>query len=69
MTLKLKKITSTAWAGNGFGNDAATWAIAGTDVTIWKGVSSWVATKDGKRFASACTRSDLLEVVEAKLAI
>lgn len=67
MTLSIKKIASTTWAGNGFGTEAASWVIVGTDITIWKGVSRWTATKDGKTFARADTRSDLLEVVEAKI--
>ena len=67
MTLQIKKISSTAWAGNGFGNEAASWAIVGTDIVVWKGVSRWTATKGGKTFARADTSSDLLEVVEAKI--
>ena len=65
--MKLKKLKSTQWAGNGFGTDAAEWQVVGTDIVIRKGVSRWSAVKDGAMFARADTRSELLEVVEAKL--
>jgi len=68
MTLRITKIKSTEWAGNGFGADAAEWSVVGTDINIWKGASRWTATKDGKTFARADSRSDLLEVIEYKLA-
>ena len=65
--MKLQKIKSAEWAGNGFGVDAAEWQIVGTDIVIWKGVSRWTASKNGSRVARADTRAELLEIVDAIL--
>ena len=45
MIVKLKKLKSCEWLGNGMGNAAAQWAVKGAEhIHVWKGSTGWNIT-------------------------
>ena len=68
--LKLKKIKATEWNGNGFGETSADWCIKGQEhIHVFKLGMAWVAkdTSNDRLICKAYSRSDLIEVLEAKV--
>ena len=52
MTIKLKKLTSREWLGNGMGNASAEWVVKGAEhIHVWKGSTEWniTNTQTGER--------------------
>jgi len=73
--LKLTKIKSIEWNGNGFGTSPAIWAVKGFEhiqVTKGGGASDWVARDTSgetpKMICKAWTKQTLLKVLTEKLA-
>tara|TARA_Y100000004_G_C8842584_1_gene381161 strand:+ start:504 stop:707 length:204 start_codon:yes stop_codon:yes gene_type:complete len=66
--LKLKKVNSSKWAGNGMGISNADWVVDGSEnITITNFAGMWHAKDSDKRIASADTRKDLIEILSKKL--
>ena len=78
--LKLKKVNSVCWEGNGFGTSPAEWVVAGHEnIAVRKVGGMWFAldlTNTKKlehldvpiRIARAETRADLMSALTTKLA-
>ena len=77
--IKLIKTNAAHWNGNGFGNSAAEWVVAGCEnIAVRKLGWNWFAVdtneyailhgrKVAKKIAMADTKADLLEVLAVKL--
>lgn len=68
--LKLKKLKSAEWLGNGFGAEKTDWTIVGHEnVFIRNYAGMWHAHNDdtGVRIASADTRKVLIKILQTKI--
>ena len=66
--LKLKKVNSSKWDGNGMGISKADWVIDGHEnISITNFAGMWHAKDDDKRIANAYTRKELIEILSNKL--
>jgi len=66
--LKLKKVNSSKWAGNGMGIANADWVVDGSEnISITNFAGMWHAKDSDKRIASADTRKELIEILSNKL--
>jgi hypothetical protein len=69
MALRLTKMKSAYWAGNGFGNRTAEWRVVGHEHVRLYERGNWFAYDDRakRRVCFASTRKDCLEIVERRL--
>lgn len=69
MSIKLKKINTNEWLGNGMGNSAAQWAVKGAEhIEIWKDSFYWniTNTKTGEKIGRWLnTRAMAVTLIEA----
>tara|TARA_X000001388_G_scaffold26529_1_gene18681 strand:- start:3799 stop:4098 length:300 start_codon:yes stop_codon:yes gene_type:complete len=66
--LKLKKVNSSKWEGNGMGISKADWVVCGFEnIIITNFAGEWHAKDSDKRIASAYTRKELIEILSNKL--
>ena len=66
--IKLTKVKSSEWMGNGFGNANASWVVKGAEhISVSHYAGSWNAHDHSNRIASGFTRKDLIEILETKL--
>ena len=66
--MKLTKLTSSLWLGNGYGNETATWAIKGAEhIHIFKHGLFWKAinTNTNKTLVRHCdSKKQVLELLK-----
>jgi len=70
--LKLKKISSTEWRGNGFGTANASWVVVGYEnISVIGNDYGWVArdTNNGRFLSGGRTRKECVKVLEQKFKI
>ena len=65
--MKLRKVKSSEWNGNGFGHSAAIWIVDGTDIQIIQLSTTWYAIQNNQKISRGFSKKDLLENLEFKL--
>jgi len=68
--IKLRKLSSTTWCGNGFGTSTAEWVVVGHEHIALKQLGiNWVALNrddPSVRYCRAATKKDLVELLSLK---